>query len=57
MLTNIFVLIASIIVVAFWLSSSYLIFFGESEKAMKVYGITAIILVLIISCIIIYVIG
>ena len=57
MLTNIFVLIVSIIVIAFWISSSYLIFFGDSEKVMKVYGVTAIILILIISGILIYVLG
>lgn len=57
MLSNIVVLIVSIIVVAFWVSSSYLIFFGESEKAMKVYGVTAIILIFIISGILIYVLG
>lgn len=57
MLTSIFVLIGSIMVITFWLSSAYLIFFGESEEAMKVYGVTAVILILIISGILIYVIG
>lgn len=58
MLTSIFVLIASIMVITFWLSSVYLIFFGKSEEdVMFVYGINAIIIMIIIVCILIYVIS
>lgn len=58
MLTSIFVLIGSIMVITFWLSSAYLIFFGKSEEdVMFVYGINAIILMIIILCILIYVIA
>lgn len=58
MLTSIFVLIGSIMVITFWLSSAYLIFFGKSEEdVMFVYGINAIILMIIIICILIYVIA
>lgn len=59
MLTSIFVLIASIMVITFWLSSVYLIFFRKSdeEDVMFVYGINAIILMIIIACILIYVIA
>lgn len=58
MLTSIFVLIGSIMVILFLLLSAYLIFFGKSEEAvMIVYGINAIILLIIITGIFIYVIA
>lgn len=57
MLTSIFVLIGSIMVITFWLSSAYLIFFGKSEDAMIVYGISAIVLIIIITGIFVYVVA